>query len=100
MLHFKNKITGNTYLHIVLKTVKQHRRESNENHIPLRFISRLLPLSAEMLSPQIRDTDADIQRWNVRDSSCTLSRSSAFCVYFMDLKYLSTSAHIHPHLSF
>ena len=100
MLHFKNKITGNTYLHIVLKTVKQHRRESNEHHIPLHFISQLLPLSAEMLSPQIRDTDADIQRWNIRDSSCILSRSSACYVYFMDLKYLSTSAHIHPHLSF
>ena len=94
MLHLKNKSTGNTYLHIVFKTVKQHRRESHEKHIPLLFISQLLPLSAEMLSPQIRDTDTDIQRWNIRGSSCTLSRSSACCVYFMDLKYLSTSARI------
>lgn len=54
MLHFKNKITGNTYLHIVLKTVKQHRRESNENHIPLLYLSATTPFCRNALSTDKR----------------------------------------------
>ena len=54
MLHFKNKSTGNTYSHIVLKTVKQHRRESNEKHSSPLYLSATTPFCRNALSTDKR----------------------------------------------
>lgn len=51
-------------------------------NIPLLFISQLLPLSAEMLSPQIRDTDTDVQEMeHNRLKLHTLLMFSLLCLF-------------------